>query len=468
MSDEDGVTVRLADGEELYAQGGDSGRRAGESLRPARYAGRIAVWRDGWRSRPIRAACLDLALTPSAAARESLRAWGSIARSIFRSIPPPRSWLRRAWRSCMSMKYLGTDRPLRPRRSSKSWRAFSISFSRAGSEHVVGEAIPAEHDGRARLALCERAMVCWAGRRSTLTERPHVFLAGDWVGPAGMLADASAASAAESARCVLDHARHQALRRTELAPCHKLTRSSRNTALPWPAWRTGCSARWPTPMMWFKRPTCAGSRTDREAVQSPRAYLLSIVTRLCIDERQSVEARKMTYVGPWLPEPVVELAEADPGAPLETAESVSMALLLVLESLSPVERAAYLLRRIFDYDYDVIAQVLERSEPSCRQIVSRAEQRIHDQRPRFDADPVASGTADGRVPPGVLDRRSERPRAVLATDAVLYSDGGGKARAALAPIRGADKIARFFLGITKKAPAGPGMSAGFASMASQA
>ncbi len=87
--------------------------------------------------------------------------------------------------------------------------------------------------------------------------------------------------------------------------------------------------------------------------------------------------------------------ESDPGAPLETAETVSMALLLVLESLSPVERAAYLLRRIFDYDYDVIAQVLERSEPSCRQIVSRAEQRIHDQRPRFDADPAQAERLTG-------------------------------------------------------------------------
>ena len=195
-------------------------------------------------------------------------------------------------------------------------------------------------------------------------------------------------------------------------------------------------------------------RADRESVQSPRAYLLSIVTRLCIDERQKVEARKLTYVGPWLPEPVVEPIKTDPGIPLETAESVSMALLLVLESLSPVERAAYLLRRIFDYDYDVIARVLERSEPSCRQIVSRAEQRIHDQRPRFDAEPAeaerltdaflracSSGDLDGLVQ-------------ILATDAVLYSDGGGKVHAALAPIRGADKIARFFVGILKKLPAG--------------
>ena len=153
------------------------------------------------------------------------------------------------------------------------------------------------------------------------------------------------------------------------------------------------------------------ARVDSQAVQSPRAYLLSIVTRLCIDSRQSVEARKMTYVGPWLPEPIVEPAEADPGAPLETAESVSMALLFILESLSPVERAAYLLRRIFDYDYDVLARVLERSEPSCRQIVSRAEQRIHAQRPRFDADPAQAERLTGAFPPGLLDRRSERPLA---------------------------------------------------------
>jgi RNA polymerase sigma-70 factor (ECF subfamily) len=125
----------------------------------------------------------------------------------------------------------------------------------------------------------------------------------------------------------------------------------------------------------------------------------------------------------------------------------------VLESLSPVERAAYLLRKIFDYDYDVIAQILDRSEPSCRQIVSRAEQRIHSQRPRFDPDPAqAERLTDAFLQAcstGDLNGLVE----ILANDAVLYSDGGGKAAAALAPIRGADKIARFLLGIMKKAPA---------------
>jgi RNA polymerase sigma-70 factor (ECF subfamily) len=194
------------------------------------------------------------------------------------------------------------------------------------------------------------------------------------------------------------------------------------------------------------------ARDGRQAVQSPRAYLLTIVTRLCIDQRQSIEARKMTYVGPWLPEPVVEPVGLGPGAPLETAESVSMALLLVLESLSPVERAAYLLRRIFDYDYDTIARILDKSEPSCRQLVSRAEQRIHERRPRFDPDPVQAE----RLTDAFLEACSTGDLnglvQILASDAIMYSDGGGKAAAALAPIRGAEKIARFFIGIMKKVP----------------
>jgi RNA polymerase sigma-70 factor, ECF subfamily len=196
------------------------------------------------------------------------------------------------------------------------------------------------------------------------------------------------------------------------------------------------------------------ARDDRESVQSPRAYLFSIVTRLCIDQRQSVDARRLTYVGPWLPEPVVE-AESQPGAPLETAESVSMALLLVLESLSPVERAAYLLRRIFDYDYAVIGEILGKSETSCRQIVSRAEQRIHEQRPRFDPDPAQAERLTDAFLAACMTGDLNGLVEILASDAVLYNDGGGKVAAALAPIRGADRIARFFLGILKKAP--PGM-----------
>src|SRR4051812_2569983 len=195
-------------------------------------------------------------------------------------------------------------------------------------------------------------------------------------------------------------------------------------------------------------------RGGRAEVGSPRAYLTSIVTRLCIDRRRAIEARKEGYIGPWLPEPVVEPDGADPGGRLEAAESVSLAFLVVLESLAPVERAAYLLRRVFDYSYDEIARILGRSEPACRQLVSRAEGRVLEQRPRFEASldeaerltaaflhACTTGDLDGLV-------------RVLAPDAVLLTDSGGKATAALAPVRGADRVARFFHGLMRKAPAG--------------
>ena len=188
-------------------------------------------------------------------------------------------------------------------------------------------------------------------------------------------------------------------------------------------------------------------------MESPRAYLSAVVTRLCIDQRNLVDARKQTYVGPWLPEPVLEPEGSGPAGRLEVSEEVSMAFLLVLESLSPVERAAYLLRRIFDYDYDEISKILGKAESNCRQLVSRAEERIHERRPRFDPDPAQAERLTqafiGACSTGDLDGLVQ----ILAADAVLYSDGGGKVAAALAPIRGADRVARFFLGIMKKAPA---------------
>ena len=165
-----------------------------------------------------------------------------------------------------------------------------------------------------------------------------------------------------------------------------------------------------------------------------------------------VEERKQTYVGPRLPEPIVETSHAGFEDQIEAAESVSMAILLILESLSPTERAAYLLRHIFDYPYDEIAEILGKPEPSCRQLVSRAEARVLERRPRFEADPVVVG----RLTDAFIEACSTGELGglvrLLAADAILYSDGGGKATAALAPIRGANHIARFFVGILKKAP----------------
>ena len=120
-----------------------------------------------------------------------------------------------------------------------------------------------------------------------------------------------------------------------------------------------------------------------------------------------------------------------------------MALLLVLESLSPVERAAYLLRRVFDYNYIEIAKILGKSEPNCRQLVSRAEQRVFDRRPRFEADPAEAERLTDEFLQACATGELEGLVQLLAADAILYSDGGGKVAAALAPIRGADKIALF-------------------------
>jgi RNA polymerase sigma-70 factor, ECF subfamily len=197
------------------------------------------------------------------------------------------------------------------------------------------------------------------------------------------------------------------------------------------------------------------TNASRDSVKSPRAYLHSIVTHLCIDQRKTIDERKQTYVGPWLPEPIVEIGASEFSDRVEAAESVSMALLLILESLSPTERAAYLLRRIFDYPYDEIADVLGKSEPSCRQLVCRAEARVLEKRPRFEADPVKVERLTDAFIQACSNGDLEGLVKLLADDAVLYSDGGGKVAAALAPIRGADHIARFFLGILRKAP--PGM-----------
>jgi RNA polymerase sigma-70 factor (ECF subfamily) len=193
------------------------------------------------------------------------------------------------------------------------------------------------------------------------------------------------------------------------------------------------------------------SLEERDAVRSPRAYLAAIVTRLCIDRRKSIEERKKTYIGPWLPDPIVE-TDHDPAGRLESAESVSMALLMVLESLSPIERAAYLLRRVFDYGYDEIGRILGKSEAACRQLVSRAEEHIHRRRPRFEARPEEAERLTKAFLDACTSGDLQALLDILAPDAVFYSDGGGKVAAALAPIEGADRIARFFLGILKKAP----------------
>jgi RNA polymerase sigma-70 factor (ECF subfamily) len=186
-------------------------------------------------------------------------------------------------------------------------------------------------------------------------------------------------------------------------------------------------------------------------VRSPRAYLSSVVTRLCIDQLRSARAQREHYVGPWLPEPLP--TEPAPGE-VAIDESLSMAFLVLLESLNPTERVLFLLREIFDYDYDEISHLVGKSEAKCRQIARRARQSVAALRPRFERSPEQEEQLIARFVEASTSGDMEGLLGLLSEDVTLWSDGGGKTRAALNPIYGADKVARFLSGILRKAPPG--------------
>jgi RNA polymerase sigma-70 factor (ECF subfamily) len=178
-------------------------------------------------------------------------------------------------------------------------------------------------------------------------------------------------------------------------------------------------------------------RRAGEAVEDPTAWLVRVTTRLCLDRLRAEKAARAAYRGPWLPEPLVEdLAEA----PLERAEEVSVAFLLALQRLSPLERAVFLLHDVFDADYGAVAAALGRSEAACRQLATRARNHVREARPRFTIPEeqllrlaTAFAQAAGRGDMAALTE-------LLAEDAVLVSDGGGKRPAALRPIVGRDEV----------------------------
>lgn len=194
------------------------------------------------------------------------------------------------------------------------------------------------------------------------------------------------------------------------------------------------------------------SRTDREGVNSPEAFLTTVVSRLCIDRRRDIDARKETYIGPWLPEPILESAPSS-DSPTERAEAVSLAFLYVMERLTATERAAYLLRQVFNYDYAQIAEVLDKTPANCRQLVSRAQRQIAAGQPRFEPDPSEVARVSQEFLVACSQGNMDGLLQLLSDDVVLVSDGGGKVVAARRPIEGADAVARFFLGVFRKAPA---------------
>lgn len=182
-------------------------------------------------------------------------------------------------------------------------------------------------------------------------------------------------------------------------------------------------------------------------IRSPKAYLTTVVARLALDSLRSARRKREVYVGPWLPEPLV-----DPEAPAfaEMAESLSIAFLHVLESLSPAERVAFLLREVFDSEYGEIAAALDTSEANCRQIVARARKHLHDRRARYAVDPERHRQVLRQFLEICATGDASRLTPLLSADAVLYSDGGGKVHAALQPIEGADRVSRFVAGVVKK------------------
>ena len=193
---------------------------------------------------------------------------------------------------------------------------------------------------------------------------------------------------------------------------------------------------------------------DTDSVREPRAFLATLVTRLCLDQLKSARVRRETYVGPWLPEPVLDTGELSADAMTELTQDVSVALMLALERLSPVERAAFLLHDVFGYDHPEIAEMLGKSPAACRKLAERA--RVHVRASRVRTQPTEAECS--RVLDAFLQAVTRGDATVLGevlvADAILYSDGGGRVPAATNPIRGRDRILKFVLGVAAKAPPG--------------
>jgi RNA polymerase sigma-70 factor (ECF subfamily) len=198
---------------------------------------------------------------------------------------------------------------------------------------------------------------------------------------------------------------------------------------------------------------------EHGTVANPAAYLVSLVTRLCIDTLGAARNRLTEYVGPWLPEPLVRRAtdarrddRDNPAVLQELADDLSTAFLLMLERLTPVERAVFLLRESFDFSYREIAGIVGKTEENCRQIDRRARKRLEEGRRPVPADPEEHDRLLTGFLRAIQDGELEGIVALLARDATLYGDGGGKVQAAKRPISGADSVARFLVGLRRNAP----------------
>jgi RNA polymerase sigma-70 factor, ECF subfamily len=187
-------------------------------------------------------------------------------------------------------------------------------------------------------------------------------------------------------------------------------------------------------------------QADASAIESAKAWLSTVVTRLCLDRLKSAHRTREEYVGPWLPEPVKTEERADP-------ESISMAFLVLLERLTPMERAAFLLHEVFDYSHAEVAQMLDKEEATCRQLFHRAQTRMREGRPRFSPSRADHERLLRAFLQAMLEGDLQALEATLAHDATLWADSGGKVQgAARKPLEGGHAIALFFTGLMKKFP----------------
>jgi RNA polymerase sigma-70 factor (TIGR02957 family) len=184
------------------------------------------------------------------------------------------------------------------------------------------------------------------------------------------------------------------------------------------------------------------AREGGERIESPRAYLSTVVSRLSIDHLRSAAVRRETYVGEWLPEPLVASTDDDPARKAEMADSLSLAFLVLLESLSPEQRAAFLLRDVFDEPYDRIAEIVGTSEQNARQLATRARRHVDERRPRFEASREQREKLATRFFAAAGEGDLEALEELLAQDVVLHGDGGGKAPALARAVHGRARVAR--------------------------
>lgn len=191
---------------------------------------------------------------------------------------------------------------------------------------------------------------------------------------------------------------------------------------------------------------------DRSAVTDASAFLSKTVTRLCLDHLKSARVKRETYIGPWVPEPMIEANDDD------QTDDITLTLMMALERLSPLERAAFLLHDVFGQNFDVVAQAIDRDPAACRQLASRAREHVRSAKPRFPVSPSQGADIAKAFFDASRSGEVGALQALLAKDVVLYSDGGGKRIAAPNPIHGDLNVARFIAGVTQKGLAAPGFT----------